>query len=83
MARCRRCPHLLAVCLLLVLVITNVASRQLESDVEAQQLNRNQKAETSIIQQLQLSYKQALANSSCHGFLVGIGTQKGVCWEGL
>jgi hypothetical protein len=78
MAR-KQCRYLLLQCLLVVLVTTKAASRQLEPDVEVQQHNRRQTADKAASsQQLRLSYTQALANSSCHGFLIGIGTQKGM-----
>jgi hypothetical protein len=68
--------HSSIVCLVLLLVaaaaVEAVASRQLDTP---QQKQAARHGSTSTYEQL--SYQKALANSSCHGFLIGIGTQKG------
>jgi hypothetical protein len=75
-------------CFLLVLLASAaVATRQLEFDSAAQQL---QEGPAPLVNITAASYKLALADSSCHGFLIGIGTQKGelqavsyavTCWK--
>lgn len=62
-------------CLLLVLLAAAaVATRQLDSDSTAQQ---PQQHPSEVAANNYPSYEVALVNSSCHGFLIGIGTQKG------
>lgn len=68
--------HSSIACLVLLLVaaaaLESVATRQLDTP---QHKKAAQHGSSSTF--VQLSYKKALANSSCHGFLIGIGTQKG------
>jgi hypothetical protein len=62
-----RCAGLL---LLGLLLAGATATRQLEAAPDATKGSRDP-SQT-------LTYHEALSNSSCHGFLIGIGTQKGV-----
>jgi hypothetical protein len=61
-------------CLLVLLASAAAATRQLDSDSAAQQ---PQQEPSPLVATSAASYEAALANSSCHGFLIGIGTQKG------
>lgn len=62
---------LVLLCLVAVLLLSGAAAtRQLEAEPEATRGSRDP-SQT-------LTYREALSNSSCHGFLIGIGTQKGV-----
>lgn len=67
--------HSSIACLVLLLVaaaaVEAVASRQLDTP---QQKKAAQHTSSTF---KQLSYQKALSNSSCHGFLIGVGTQKG------
>jgi hypothetical protein len=61
--------------LLCLLLLGAAATRQLEAEPEATKGSRDP-GQT-------LTYREAVSNSSCHGFLIGIGTQKGVLTQPL
>lgn len=81
MMRYKVYQRLLLVQLMLVGAMT-AAARQLEGEAgaatENQLSQRHSQAETNLDRpQKGSNYNAVLSNSSCHGFLIGIGTQKG------